>query len=613
MALTNEPHSGHEPVLDAGSETDRDGRGGARDHERSWLASVVIPVHNAADTLHLQLSALAIQECDDPFEVIVVLNRCTDDSAQVAQRFASSLHLKLLEADDKPSAAYARNAGAAASMAAVVLFCDADDQVGATWVRDMVQALERADFAGGRVIVDRDDLADWAYERFYRVLDGSCLSVHNQRIHYPISASLGCRREAFESVGGFDESFPGAAGEEVDFAIRLFRAGFTVGEAPTAELLYSPRRSFRSLMRQRRNYAYGSAQTTLRAGVPPPHPSDLAGLCRTPLVLVSLFTQGRQRNPAAFVCETLVRYYALDAARHAARSGSEMRYDETPGVVDFVVPVTTSTIGGRSFMARLDAAKRYASDPVEATTLGIMARLLREGDAVVDVGANIGLFAVCAALCVGDTGSVVALEPDPHARQLLAANLKRHEVAPRVRITPAAGSDQHGRPSTNQFDIDLATSPDAVTDRFRPRPVSATIDDDIVTLDSLITPPIDLIRIDSNGCELEVLSGADELLHGSPTMILIVELNPASQRAADCPPEALARSLMRDGRTAWAVEQERHGSFRQVRQLDDEVCAAIAKDATRYMNLISGPVEREHEIESAIREVLAQAGSSVRH
>ena len=51
-------------------------------------ASVVIPVHNADEHLSFQLEALAAQTTSRAFEVIVVLNRCSDRSEQIAEAYA---------------------------------------------------------------------------------------------------------------------------------------------------------------------------------------------------------------------------------------------------------------------------------------------------------------------------------------------------------------------------------------------------------------------------------------------------------------------------------------------------------------------------------------------
>src|SRR6516225_1721018 len=132
-------------------------------------ASVIIPVHNAERTLGDQLSALAGQTDSPEFEVVLVLNRCTDASRSVAESFSGRLDLVLVEAEEKASAAYARNVGAAKSTAPILLFCDADDRVYPRWIAEMVKVIEPGgpDFVGGRIVVDRTGLPDWIYHAAY--------------------------------------------------------------------------------------------------------------------------------------------------------------------------------------------------------------------------------------------------------------------------------------------------------------------------------------------------------------------------------------------------------------------------------------------------------------
>ena len=59
-------------------------------HGGGVAASVIIPVHNAQDSIGEQLGALAAQEGDVSFEVVVVLNRCTDDPERSSRAFATS-------------------------------------------------------------------------------------------------------------------------------------------------------------------------------------------------------------------------------------------------------------------------------------------------------------------------------------------------------------------------------------------------------------------------------------------------------------------------------------------------------------------------------------------
>ncbi len=71
-----------------------------------------------------------------------------------------------------------------------------------------------------------------------------------------------------------------------------------------------------------------------------------------------------------------------------------------------------------------------------------VASVLRRGDVAVDVGANIGVFTVPMALAVGETGRVIAYEPNPEVADLLGDNvyLNRNsgKLTAEVKVRPVA-------------------------------------------------------------------------------------------------------------------------------------------------------------------------------
>jgi GT2 family glycosyltransferase len=216
--------------------------------------SVVIAAHNAADTLGRQLQALVDQSDAGPFEVVVALNRCTDRSREVAEDFSDRLTMTIVDAPDMASAGYARNVGVAHAHGDTLLFCDADDVVDHRWVAEMTDAMaaQNLDVVGGTIVVDRSHVPTWIYRSAYRQMDGRCLLAFDQ-VPYAITATMGCRRAAFDAVGGFETTLPGSAGgEDTDLGIRLWQAGCSIGEAPRALLTYTPRITAAAFIRRQR-------------------------------------------------------------------------------------------------------------------------------------------------------------------------------------------------------------------------------------------------------------------------------------------------------------------------------------------------------------------------
>lgn len=279
----------------------------------SFAASVIIPARDAEGTLAAQLTALALQNDAPDFEVVVVLDCCSDGTLTVARAFADDLHLRIEETTGGPSVARARNTGARAAVAPLLLFCDADDEVGPTWVDGMVRALQGGiDLVGGRIVVDRRGLRDWMYDAQYRSFDGRCVQ-HAYGVPYVLGASLACRRSAFDAVEGFHERYDGSGGEEVDFAIRLAQHGLLIGEAPDATVTYQPRRRIAPLLRQVRRNSHGSVLCATHHGLlASPPPNRRAVLGRTLRRTAHLVVRRRERRPGV-------------VAFHAVRSWCQLR------------------------------------------------------------------------------------------------------------------------------------------------------------------------------------------------------------------------------------------------------------------------------------------------
>jgi GT2 family glycosyltransferase len=219
------------------------------------MVSVIIAVYNAEDTLGRQLQALVDQTDAGDFEVVVALNRCTDRSRQVAEGFAERLALVIVDAPAQASCGYARNVGLASSRGDTLLFCDADDVVDHRWVAEMISAMEKqhVDVVGGKLVVDRSQIPMWIYRSGYEDLDGICLFMFGQ-IPFAGGGAMGIRRAALSAVGGFASMLPGTAGggEDTDLGIRLWHAGFSVGKAPKALLVYTPRTTAWAFIRRQR-------------------------------------------------------------------------------------------------------------------------------------------------------------------------------------------------------------------------------------------------------------------------------------------------------------------------------------------------------------------------
>jgi glycosyltransferase involved in cell wall biosynthesis len=227
--------------------------------------SVVIPCLNAARTIADQLEALCAQQWSRPWEIVVADNGSSDGSQAIVESYTGRLpDLRLVDASDGRGAAHARNVGAEAASGDAVVFCDADDQVGAGWLPAIGDALSRFDFVASRIDFAKLN-PPWIADKL-RNAQGNGL----QRVAYPPywphagGSGLGVRRALHELVGGFDESLPYL--EDTDYCFRIQLTGVELHFAPEAVVHVRLSERPRNLFHQARMWAQYNVLMNKRYG-----------------------------------------------------------------------------------------------------------------------------------------------------------------------------------------------------------------------------------------------------------------------------------------------------------------------------------------------------------
>jgi GT2 family glycosyltransferase len=223
-------------------------------------ASVIVPTYRRPERLAACLDALA--SLDYPrglLEVIVVDDGSGDPPETLVARARGRIDASLVAAPHGGPAA-ARNAGAARARGDGFAFTDDDCRPEPAWLLRLCEALAASPgaAAGGRVVND---------------LPGNACSAASQLIvdHLyarwnadPADASfftsndLAVPRDGFRAVGGFDESFPGAAAEDRDFCARWTASGRRLVYAPDAVVRHAHALSPVSFWRQHFGYGRGA-------------------------------------------------------------------------------------------------------------------------------------------------------------------------------------------------------------------------------------------------------------------------------------------------------------------------------------------------------------------
>lgn len=187
---------------------------------------VVIPARNAARTIGDCLRRLLRQV--PPDRLVVINDGSEDETAEIAIAIGARL---VSSGGGGPAAA--RNLGARLVAGEVLMFVDADVLVPAGFVARMVGAMEAS---GADVIQARYSAHVHPTHRltqYQQVVQHTLMQrLTGVDIQEVGSFAVAFRRNAFEGVGGFDESIRQASMEDHEIGYRLHAAGFRMVLAP---------------------------------------------------------------------------------------------------------------------------------------------------------------------------------------------------------------------------------------------------------------------------------------------------------------------------------------------------------------------------------------------
>ncbi len=195
-------------------------------------------------------------------------------------------------------------------------------------------------------------------------------------------------------------------------------------------------------------------------------------------------------------------------------------------------------VGGREVFITPEAslywAWPWASAEADPELLAICREFVRPGDAVWDLGGNVGFFAFLAAAHAGPKGFVLSVEPDPFLTSLMIRSEQHRppDAAPCTVIAAAVGSEA-GFASLEIPERSRAANALAGRSECTQRGgLRQAFDVPVVTLDQLGTSyrPPSLIKMDIEGSEPEALSGGRDLLQKfHPVIYLEVQKHQAAQ------------------------------------------------------------------------------------
>ncbi len=185
-------------------------------------------------------------------------------------------------------------------------------------------------------------------------------------------------------------------------------------------------------------------------------------------------------------------------------------------------PIDISVFGGLTLRCYPDSPSAslviYCDENPDYHEMHFLRRYLLDGDKMLDVGANIGVYSLLGASLVGHSGHIIAFVPGPEANRRLKENIAINGLK-NVSIYSCALGDKNSE--INFLDKCDTTNRIQTADDIGQSVITVPL----VRLDEIIDGTFAIGKMDIEGAEPDALRGAQEMLKRSNPPVWLLELN----------------------------------------------------------------------------------------
>ena len=204
----------------------------------------------------------------------------------------------------------------------------------------------------------------------------------------------------------------------------------------------------------------------------------------------------------------------------------------------------------------------------------LLRSLIKPRMQIVDVGANIGLYALLFARLIGPEGCVFAFEPEPNLSAAFTENCRANHASNIVPFALAAGNAP-GRAAFRRATFNSGDNGFELNG-------AGSVQVEVVRVDDVLpVASVDFIKVDVQGHELAVFAGMEKLLAASQDVRVLFEFSPAGLHAAQTAPEALLSFFSERDFRIYETEEPRLAEVSDFRQLIRKL------PCKRYTNLLA--------------------------
>lgn len=188
----------------------------------------------------------------------------------------------------------------------------------------------------------------------------------------------------------------------------------------------------------------------------------------------------------------------------------------------------------------------------EEDELDLIKKLIKPGDVILDIGANIGLFTVNCAMATGVNGRVFSFEPEPVNFSFLKKNIALNKLS---NVTPFQMAV-----SSRQGECTFYVNPLNKGDHrmYGDKAHTSTITVPMTSIDAALKEhnvKVDMIKMDIQGAEMQALVGMKETLSAVDGPCLLVEFWPYGLKISESDPAELLALLESKGFLFYMIDE----------------------------------------------------------
>ncbi|MEM4282315.1 MAG: FkbM family methyltransferase [Candidatus Woesearchaeota archaeon] len=213
----------------------------------------------------------------------------------------------------------------------------------------------------------------------------------------------------------------------------------------------------------------------------------------------------------------------------------------------------TEVQGHKMFLDSKDSLNLSIDGIYEPFETDLVKKVIKKGNVVLDIGANIGYYTLIFAKLVGKEGKVFAFEPDPTNFSLLKKNVEincyKNVVLVQKAVSNKTGKVKLYLSETNKGDHRIYDSHDG----------RKSIEVEVIQLDDYFknyNGKVDFIKIDIQGAEWGAVQGMLNLLKKNKTVKIVTEFWPIGLKRFGIGPDAYLKLLIELGFKLYEVNEQ---------------------------------------------------------